>query len=476
MINFETIIGVEVHAELNTKRKIFSPALNDINAKPNTNIHPIDLALPGTLPQFNEEVLEKALIICRGLNMEITKEMHWDRKNYFYHDNPKGYQITQFDTPIGRNGYILLDNGQKIEIDFMHMEEDTAKTFNENNKIKLDYNRCGVPLVEIVSKPVLKSGKETREYLEKLREILVYLDVCDGKLEEGSFRIDVNISIRPKGTEELRTKVEIKNLNSFTNVEKSINQEVSNQIREFNLGIATQQATKKFDEQNNKVLTMRLKEGASDYRYFPEPDLPLLIIDDEYIAEKTKNIPMLPQEIRKELVSNLNISKKEVEILLQNKDMTDFYLQTLKYKELDPKQTLNYLLVNVNEYLNKENTIFINTNLTVDNLLDIHELIDTGKISSNHVKKIIPLILAEAKDLKKLVKELGIEQISDPKKIQELVLTVIEQEKDSVESYINGKDRAFGFMIGKIIGNSKGQANPKLVNQILKEELDNLRK
>lgn len=472
MNNIETIIGVEVHAELNTKRKIFSPAINNINSSPNTNIHPIDLAFPGTLPRFNEEVLQKSLMIVKALNMDVTKEMHWDRKNYFYHDNPKGYQITQFDTPIGREGFIELDNGKKIGIAFMHMEEDTAKTFNDGNKIKLDYNRAGVPLVEIVSHPVLRSGSETREYLEKLREILVFLGVSDGKLEEGSFRVDVNISIRPAGSKELRTKVEIKNLNSFANVEKAINLETQIQTKKFVLDEEVLQATKRFDEDTKKLVTMRLKEGVNDYRYFPEPDLPEILLSDEYIEKYTANLPMLPQKIRRLLIDEYKLPEKEVNILLSNNDMTMFFMEATHNPELDPKQILNYLLVNVNEYLNKNNMEFKDAYLTVQNFVDIRKLLNEGKISTNHVKQIIPLLIPESEDVQQLVKKLGIEQISDPEVIRQMVQDVLAENEDSIVAYKEGKKKAFGFLIGKVIATSRGQANPKLVNEILSEELN----
>ncbi|MFV0287995.1 MAG: Asp-tRNA(Asn)/Glu-tRNA(Gln) amidotransferase subunit GatB [Mycoplasmatales bacterium] len=472
MNNFETIIGVEVHAELNTKQKIFSPAKNNINDKPNTNVHPIDLGLPGTLPQFNNEVLEKALLITKALQMNITKEMHWDRKNYFYHDNPKGYQITQFDTPIGTKGYIKLTDGTKIGIDFMHMEEDTAKTFNNGNEILLDYNRCGVPLVEIVSSPELRSGVQTREYLEKLREILIYLDVCDGKLEEGSFRVDVNVSIRPLGAQNLNTKVEIKNLNSLANVQKAIELEQTEQIKKYIIGEKVQLCTKRFDENTKKLVVMRVKENVSDYRYFSEPDLPLITLTDEYILQKTQTIPLLPQAIRTTLINDYQLNTKEVEILLANKEMTKFFLKTLQEKELEPQQSLNYLLVNVNEYLNKEKVEFKETFLTIIDLIQINKLLKQGEISTNHVKKLIPQLLKEKITAVELVDKLGIKQITDPKVITQMIEEVLTDNPDSIELYKAGKERAFGFLIGQTIKKSKGQANPKLVNEILKKKLD----
>lgn len=476
MINFETIIGIEVHAELNTKQKIFSPALNDTNSKPNTNIHPIDLAFPGTLPRFNEEVLQKSIKIAHALGMTITKQMHWDRKNYFYHDNPKGYQITQLETPIGRSGEIVLDDGTPIGITFMHMEEDTAKTFNEGNSIKLDYNRCGVPLVEIVSDPALRNGQQAKEYLEKLREILLFLDVSDGKLEEGSFRVDVNVSVRPIGVQDLRTKVEIKNLNSFANVQKAIELEAALQIKDFLANKETLQATKRFDEQTKNLILMRVKESNADYRYFPEPDLPMIILEDQYIAAHIKNLKMLPKEIRILLVDKYKLPSNEVEVLLGNRNMTTFFLKTLENEELNPKQTLNYLLVNIAEYLNKEQIEFTEELITTENLIEIHELLQSGKISTNHVKKIIPVICQaeELVSVNKIVKELGIEQISDPEKINEFIQVVLEENPESIVLYKSGKSKAFGFLIGKIIAKSKGQANPKLVNELLKIKLDKI--
>lgn len=471
MNNFETIIGVEVHAQLNTKHKIFSPALNDSDSKPNTNVHPIDIAYPGTLPRFNPEVLEKSLKICKALNMNISKEMHWDRKNYFYYDNPKGYQITQFETPIGKKGYIELDDGTKIDIDFMHMEEDTAKTYNSGDDINLDYNRSGVPLVEIVTAPVLKTGEQTKEYLEKLRDILVFLDVCDGKLEKGSFRVDVNVSVRLIGDQKYNTKVEIKNLNSYEFIKRAIDEETKIQIKKYLTNEKVVQSTKRFNDSSQKLELMRIKEGAADYRYFPEPDLPIININDAYIENIVSDIGMLPLEIKKMLINKYELPKKDVNILINNKQMTDFFLSTLSTK-LTPKKTLNYLLVNTLEYLNKNKVNFEEIKLSTNNLLDIDKLLNKGMISSAHVKKIFPYICKEETNVLDLVKKLGIEQITNPEQIRGIILSVLEIESESVELYKSGKSKAFGFLIGKIIAQSAGQANPKIVNELLKEELD----
>lgn len=470
MNNYETIIGIEVHAQLNTKRKIFSPSLNDSAAKPNTNVHPIDLGMPGALPRFNEDVLIKAIQVANAFGMDITRKMHWDRKNYFYHDNPKGYQITQQKTPIGRNGIITLDNGKEIGVDFMHMEEDTAKSTHREDATLLDFNRCGVPLIEIVSTPDMRSSKEAREYVEKLREILVYLGVSDGKMEEGSLRVDVNVSVRPYGQEHFNPKVEIKNLNSFSNVESAIELEVKNQTLAYNTGQTVLQATKRYMETSKTVETMRVKEGVVDYRYFPEPDLPYIEIDDDYIADCLKDSSKLPNEIKTEL-SNFGFGAKDISNLMQNVEMVKYFFAMVE-SGLDPKQSLNYLLVNIKDYMNKSHCNFSEVSMTIENFKDIEELVASGKISTNHVKKIIPKLCSEEQNAKELVKELGIEQITDPTIIGEMIDSVLDDNEQSIIDFHGGKDRAMGFLIGQVIKKSKGQANPSLVNKILIEKLN----
>ncbi|WOO88532.1 Asp-tRNA(Asn)/Glu-tRNA(Gln) amidotransferase subunit GatB [Mollicutes bacterium LVI A0078] len=470
MYNYETIIGIEVHAQLNTKRKIFSPSLNDSSSAPNTNVHPIDLGMPGALPRFNEEVLQKAIMVANAFDMDITKKMHWDRKNYFYHDNPKGYQITQQKTPIGRNGVITLDNGKEIGVDFMHMEEDTAKSLHRADATLLDFNRCGVPLVEIVSMPDMRSAAEAREYVEKLREILVYLGVSDGKLEEGSLRVDVNVSVRPYGQPHFNPKVEIKNLNSFSNVAMAIEIEAKNQTLAYNTNQPVVQATKRFMETSKTVETMRVKEGVVDYRYFPEPDLPYIEIDDTYINNVLVDSAKLPAQIKAEL-EGFGFNNKDIANLMTNVDMVKYFFQ-MTDSGLDPKQSLNYLLVNIKDVLNKSGKSFTELAITIENFLDINELVTSGKISTNHVKKILPMLCEEAQDAKELVSKLGIEQITDPEVIGKMVDDVLDANEQSIIDFHGGKDRAVGFLIGQIIKASKGQANPSLVNKILMQKLN----
>ncbi len=470
MNNYETIIGIEVHAQLNTKRKIFSPSLNDAASAPNTNVHPIDLGMPGALPRFNEEVLIKAIRVANAFDMDITRKMHWDRKNYFYHDNPKGYQITQQKTPIGRNGKICLDDGVEIGVDFMHMEEDTAKSTHRDDCTLLDFNRCGVPLVEIVSKPDMRSSAQAREYVEKLREILVYLGVSDGKMEEGSLRVDVNVSVRPFGQEHFNPKVEIKNLNSFSNVESAIELEVKNQTLAYNTGSKVVQATKRYLETSKSLMTMRVKEGVVDYRYFPEPDLPYIQIDDEYIANALKASNKLPAAVKAQL-ADFGFNDKDISNLMANVEMVKFFFEMTE-ANLDPKQSLNYLLVNIKDYMNKNHCQFNELKITLENFKDIESLVASGKISTNHVKKIIPKLCEQELDVKQVVKDMGLEQITDPQIIGAMVDQVLDANEQSIIDFHGGKDRALGFLIGQVIKASKGQANPGLVSKILTEKLN----
>lgn len=472
MFNYEPIIGIEVHAQLNTKHKIFSPSINDSTSEPNTNIHPIDLGLPGTLPRFNKEVLDKAMIIAHGLGMEITKDMHWDRKNYFYFDNPKGYQITQQETPIGRHGKIVLDSGKEIVIDFMHMEEDTAKSFHDGNITRLDFNRCGTPLVEIVSAPCMRSGKEAHEYLAKLKEILLYLDASDCKMEEGSLRVDVNVSVRPIGYDGLNPKVEIKNLNSFKNVEIAIDKEIQNQIYAYNTGGEVIQCTKRFNEATKQVEIMRIKESSTDYRYFPEPDLPWIHLSDDDINNQIKNMPKLPTQIKAEL-GELGFSDKDINILMLNRDMTKFFFTAIDH-DLDPKMMFNYLTVNINEYLNKNKCQFSDLNINVEQFKTIQQYLDADKISSKHVKTIIPLMFASNDSVEQIIKDNNLEQITDVDIIRNWVTEVIEQNPETLALYRDGKKSAFGFFVGEVMKKSRGQVSPKLANDILAQELNKL--
>ena len=472
MINYEIVIGIEVHTELNTKHKIFSPSINDINAKPNSNIHPIDLGFPGTLPRFNNEVLEKAIIVCNALEMDITRDMKWDRKNYFYPDNPKGFQITQQETPIGRNGKIVLENGKVITIDFMHMEEDTAKSFHNGEDTLLDFNRCGVPLLEIVTAPDLRSGLEAKEYLEKLRELLLYVDASDCKMEEGSLRVDVNISVMPLGQKEFNTKVEIKNLNSFANVQSAIEVEVKKQIAALNSGVEIKQATKRFNEGTKSVDIMRIKESAADYRFMTEPDLPRLTLTQKRIDDVLVDMPKLPSVIRKEILEEFKIETKICDILMSDKEMTFFFIKCVQ-ANLNPKQIVNYLTVNINEYLNKSKVKFSDITIDVESFKQLESLLNSGKISTSHVKKIIPAMIEGQTDCNTIVKKMNIMQITDVETLRKFVLETLKNNSESIKDYKEGKDRAFGFLIGQIMKLSKGQANPKIINELLTEELDN---
>lgn len=470
MNNYQVTIGIEVHAQLNTKRKIFSPAFNNMHDTPNKNVHPIDLALPGTLPIFNEEVLEKAILIASAFNMNITHEMSWDRKNYFYHDNPKGYQVTQYRTPIGTKGSIVLDNNKYIGVAFMHMEEDTAKSNHKEDKTYLDYNRAGIPLVEIVSEPDISNKEEAKVYLEKLREILLYLNVSDCKMEDGSLRVDVNVSIRPVGQEKLNTKVEIKNLNSFSNVQKAIDLEIADQTLKYNTGKEVLECTKRYLESSNSLELMRLKDGTDTYRFIPEPELSPISINEEYINDKLTNMPLLPSQIVEKLKS-LRIPEDDIVNLMKDKDMTLFYLELIK-EDIDPIFVINNLLGSIKDYLNQKSINFNNLQISNKHFIDLWTKFNAEVINSGHVKKILAIVCDTNQEVQDIIDQHNLKQLSDASEIRTIILKVLNANEKIINDYNSGNERALKSLMGQVMKESKGLANPKIVNENLKEELE----
>ncbi|MDD4036698.1 MAG: Asp-tRNA(Asn)/Glu-tRNA(Gln) amidotransferase subunit GatB, partial [Bacilli bacterium] len=383
MLEFEPTIGLEVHVELKTKSKVFSDSLNSYGMEPNMSVNVSDLGYPGTLPSLNKEVINLALKAALILNCKINNRIHFDRKNYFYPDNSKNYQITQDRTPIGYDGYIeIMVDGilKRIGIERVHIEEDTAKSTHLGTKTLLDFNRAGVPLIEIVTKPELSSGKEASLYLEKLRELLLYGEISDVKIEEGSMRCDANVSIKEKGTKALGTKTEIKNIGSITNVEKSINYEIERQTELINNGESVRGETRRFDEKNNKTILMRIKDKNSDYRYFPEPDIPIIEIDDNWLLNIKNNIPRLAHEREGDYV-NLGINNIVINKLIQNKEIGDFFESLLTFN-INFVLAANLLTTDVVGYLNKNNSSLQATKLTPDSFKRLVELIDNKEISS----------------------------------------------------------------------------------------------
>ena len=473
-MNFETIIGLEVHVELKTESKMFSPSPAHFGAEPNTNTNEIDLAYPGVLPVVNKTAVDWAMKAALALNCEITRHTKFDRKNYFYPDNPKAYQISQFDQPIGEHGWIEIEvNGEKkrIGITRLHMEEDAGKlTHTDKGYSLVDYNRQGTPLIEIVSEPDIRTADEAYAFLEKIKAIIQYTGVSDVRMEEGSLRCDANISLRPFGQEQFGTKTELKNLNSFNFVRKGIEHEQIRQEQVLLSGGVIPQETRRYDESNGKTVLMRIKEGSDDYRYFPEPDLVDIVIDDAWIERVRAEIPELPDARKIRYVAELGMSPYDAMVLTLAKPISDFFEATVQ-AGADAKLVSNWLMGEVSAYLNAEQKELGDTALTPEGLAGMIKLIDDGTISSKIAKKVFRELIEKGGSANDIVKAKGLIQISDEGVLREFVTTALDANPQSIEDFKNGKDRAIGFLVGQIMKASKGQANPPLLNKILLEEI-----
>ncbi|MBO1582126.1 MULTISPECIES: Asp-tRNA(Asn)/Glu-tRNA(Gln) amidotransferase subunit GatB [Bacillus] len=474
-MNFETIIGLEVHVELKTNSKIFSASPTEFGAAPNTQTSVIDLGYPGVLPTLNKEAVNFAMKAAMALNCEIATETKFDRKNYFYPDNPKAYQISQFDKPIGENGWIEIEVGGKkkrIGITRLHLEEDAGKSTHTGEGYSLvDYNRQGMPLIEIVSEPDMRTPEEAYAYLEKLKSIIQYTGVSDCKMEEGSLRCDANISLRPVGQEKFGTKAELKNLNSFAYVQKGLEHEQVRQEKELLSGGIIQQETRRYDEATKKTILMRVKEGSDDYRYFPEPDLVELYIDDAWKERVRASIPELPDARKVRYVEELGLPAYDAHVLTLTKEMSDFFEATVA-DGADAKLTSNWLMGEVLAYLNKQQKELKDVALTPAGLSKMVQLIEKGTISSKIAKKVFNELIEKGGDPEEIVKAKGLVQISDEGTLRKIVTEILDNNEQSIEDFKNGKDRAIGFLVGQIMKATKGQANPPLVNKILLEEIN----
>ena len=472
-MHFETVIGLEVHVELKTDSKIFSPSPAHFGAEPNTNTNVIDLGYPGVLPVVNKRAVEWGMKAAMALNMTVARESKFDRKNYFYPDNPKAYQISQFDQPIGENGWIDIEvNGKtkRIGITRAHLEEDAGKLTHKNGYSLVDLNRQGTPLIEIVSEPDIRTPEEAYAYLEKLRSIIQYIEVSDVKMEEGSMRCDANISIRPYGQDEFGTKTELKNLNSFTFVKKGLEYEEKRQEQVILAGGTIEQETRRFDETTGATKLMRVKEGSDDYRYFPEPDIVPMIISEEWMEEVRKTIPELPDARQRRYQEELGLPAYDAHVLTLTKEMSDMFEQTVALGA-DPKLASNYLMVDVNAYLNKVQQELKDTALTAEGLAGMIKLITDGTISSKIAKKVFAELIEHGGDAAQIVKEKGLVQVSDSGQLLAWVNEALDNNPKSIEDYKNGRDRAIGFLVGQIMKASKGQANPQMINKMLLEEI-----
>ena len=471
MSNYIPTIGVEVHVELKTKTKIFSNSANGYGKMANSLTNVIDLGYPGTLPTLNEEVINLGIKAATILNCRIRKVMHFDRKNYFYPDISKNYQITQNETPIGYDGYVEITKSsgekKKIYIEEMHIEEDTCKSAHRGTKTLLDFNRAGVPLIEIVTKPCLSDGEDVKLYLEKLKELLSYGNISDCKIEEGSMRADVNVSLRKEETDPLGVKAEIKNIGSISNAKLGVEKEIERQTKLYDKKETFKPQTRRFDDKIGDTVLMRIKETGNDYRYFPEPDIPFVVLTDEMIEEAVKTIPMLPDE-RREKYLNIGVSDINTNKLIQNRSLSDYFNELLEEK-INHQIASNLLLGDISAYLNKEEKDIKETTLTKERFIELVNLVDNNTLTSKNLKEIINHILEETKSIKEIMEDNNIENITDDTEIRKVIKKIIEENEESVKE---GHDRAIKFLMGQVMKETKGKINPKMAMDTLKEELE----
>ena len=478
MINtdYEAVMGLEVHAELSTKTKIFCSCSTKFGAEPNTQVCPICMAMPGTLPVLNEKVVEYAVKAGLATNCTISKDSKNDRKNYFYPDLPKSYQISQYDKPLCEHGYIEIEddegNPKKIGITRIHIEEDAGKlNHNEFGGGSLvDLNRAGVPLIEIVSEPDLRTPGEVDRYLKKLKSILEYIEVSDCKMQEGSFRADVNVSVRKKGETKFGTRTETKNMSSFRAITREIEYETNRQIEVLENGGKVEQETLRWDEVSGKTFSMRNKEDAQDYRYFPEPDLVAIRLSDEYIENIRKNLPEMPESRKARYMSEFKLSEKDARLLTASKYLSNMFEDAEKICG-NAKAVANWLLSDVSRILNEKEEEPDAIPFKVEHLAKLVELIDKGTISSAIGKKVVEELFENPKDPEEIIKEKGWLQISDEGAIKEVVDKIIANNPQSVADYKAGKDRALGFLVGQAMKETKGKANPQMLNKMFLEIL-----
>ncbi len=471
---YEVIIGLEVHAQVTSNSKLFSSSSTKFGAEPNTQVSLVDAAFPGMLPVINEFCVKQAIKTGIGLKAQINKRSVFDRKNYFYADLPQGYQISQFKHPIVGEGTVVLDmpNGQKeVGIERLHLEQDAGKSIHDIDPqhTMVDLNRSGVALMEIVSKPDLRSPDEVNVYIKKLRSIMRYLGTCDGNMQEGSLRADVNVSVRIKGTDKLGTRCEIKNVNSIKFMQMAINYEANRQVDLIEEGNSIAQETRLFDTKKNETRSMRSKEDAHDYRYFPDPDLLPLEVTDDFVEKIKSEIPELPDEKKKRFIEKFKLSPYEATILVSDIETSKYFEEVIENS--DVKLATNWITGELFAVLNNKNLEISESPISSKNLSKLINLIKDGTISGKIAKTIFELMMDSDKDPQKIVEEKGLKQESDPKALEALIDKVIVDNPDKVKEYKSGKEKLFGFFVGQAMKASNGKANPQLVNDILKKKL-----
>ena len=471
---YEVVIGLEVHAQVLSNSKLFSSSPTKFGAEPNTQVSLVDAAFPGMLPVINEYCIKQAIKTGIGLKAKINNRSIFDRKNYFYADLPQGYQISQYKNPIVGEGTIILDMpyGQReIGIERLHLEQDAGKSIHDIDPKNtfVDLNRSGIALMEIVSKPDLRSLDEVNAYIKKIRSIMRYLETCDGNMQEGSLRADVNVSVKKKGTKNLGTRCEIKNVNSIKFMQMAIDYEANRQVDLIEEGKKIDQETRLFDTKKNETRSMRSKEDAHDYRYFPDPDLLPLELKNDFIEKIKSGIPELPDEKKKRFIDKFNLSPYEANILVSDKETSEYFEKVIK--KSDVKLATNWITGELFALLNEKDLGITQSPINAENLSKLINLIKNGTISGKIAKTVFELMANGDKDPQKIVEEKGLKQESDPKALESLIKKVITENPDKVKEYKSGKEKLFGFFVGQAMKASDGKANPKLVNDILKKKL-----
>ena len=467
------VIGIEIHAQVNSKSKLFSSSPTDFGSKPNSQVSLIDAAMPGMLPVINKFCIEQAVKSGIGLNAKINKKSIFDRKNYFYQDLPQGYQISQYKDPIVGEGFVEIEteNGQKkIGVERLHLEQDAGKSLHDQdpNFTFVDLNRSGIALMEIVSKPDMSSPEEAVEYVRKVRSILRYLGTCDGNMEQGSLRADVNVSVNKPGNE-LGTRCEIKNLNSFKFIHAAIVYEAKRQIKLIEQGESVNQETRLFNTQSGETRSMRSKEDAHDYRYFPDPDLLPLTLDDDWIKGLQDTIPELPDQIKERFINEYSLSSYDANIIVSDKATSEYFEDVVKNR--NPKLVTTWVTGELFSILNKKNLIIEDSPITSKQLGELVDNIENGKISNRQAKEVLEEMCESGKGALEIIDEKGLSQISDKNEIESLVDNVLNSNPENVKKYKNGKDKLYGFFLGEAMKLSKGKANPKIVNDLIKKKL-----
>lgn len=473
-MEFEAVIGLEVHAQLSTETKIFCGCSTKFGNKPNSNVCPICLGHPGVLPVLNIKVVEYAVMMGLATNCKINEQNVFARKNYFYPDLPKGYQTSQFELPICEHGYVDIktDKEKRINLTRIHMEEDAGKSIHDQGYSTLvDVNRCGVPLIEIVSEPEISSGEEAYQYLFNLKQIITYLGICDGNMEEGSLRCDANISIRPKGDTKLGTRTEVKNMNSFRNVQKAIDYEIDRQINLVEDGGEVVQQTLLWNADQNIAMPMRGKEEAHDYRYFPCPDLMPVHVDEEWRNKLLKSLPELPEVRKNRFINDLMLPEYDAAVLTSQKEIAD-YFKTVMKETGDAKLSSNWVMGDVLRIAKERKLSVVDFPISASNLGKLINLIKTNKISSQIAKDVFPIMLENDKDPNLIVEEKNLIQITDSSAIESAIDDVLNSNPKQVEEFKSGKEKVIGFLVGQVMQRTKGKANPKMVNEIMREKLN----